>query len=90
MLTAIELAEELLDKYQELVTDDSVRSHLTLYWEIAERVHKDLPCETVRDQDGGELCSLSNVFAMIYGKLLPVNMIATALTGDGRAPGAWL
>lgn len=90
MMTAIELAEELLDKYEELVTDDSVRSHLELYREIAERVHKSQPCQTVHDQDGAVMCSPANVFAVIYNKLLPVNMIAAAMSGDGTAPGAFL
>ena len=90
MLTAIEIGEELLGKYEGLITDDSVRSHLELYREIAERVHKNYVCETVRDQDGAVMCSLVSVFAAIYNKLVPVNMLAAALTGDGKAPGAFL
>lgn len=67
-----------------------MRSHLELYREIAELVHKGHVCEVVRDQDNAELCSLVGIFAAIYQKLVPVNMIAAGMSGDGVAPGAFL
>jgi hypothetical protein len=53
-------------------------------------VHKAHTCETVRDQDGALTCSLAGIFAVVYNKLVPVSMIASGMTGDGKAPGSFL
>jgi hypothetical protein len=90
MLTGIEISEGLILQHQGLISDDSVRIHLQLYREIAERVHARYRCETVRDQDGALMCSLVGVFAPIYQKLVPVNMIAAGMRQDVTVPGAWI
>jgi hypothetical protein len=83
MLTAIDVAQDLLDKYADVITDASVRGHLELYREIAEQVHKRHDCQTVANADGQLVCSLAQIFGRVYDQLVPVAMIASNQRAGG-------
>ena len=70
--TALDAAEELLNKYEGLHADpEAARGRLVLMREIHNRLHNSMPCEPVADDRGQFVCPLmaaaNDVYSYAFG-----------------------
>jgi len=89
VLIALDVAEELLDKFGHLHADpESVRGAIKISRAITERLHQVLPCKPGPDHRGQLACSLGNVVNDLCALLCQPNLQAGyALQLDALAKG---